>query len=160
MAGARRSVHGLDAGSRMTKIAKARGRSVEEWVGRTPDSKPPRHVVLRIFERYEGRCHISGTKIQVGDKWQVEHKIRLEDGGENREANMAPALDEPHKAKTKAETQRGKKADRERMAHFNIRKAPYKPIQSPPFPQREKRPRVLTKAMPRNLSMLNGARVR
>jgi 5-methylcytosine-specific restriction enzyme A len=104
------------------KIKKARGRSVAEWIGKTPDSRPPPHVLLRIFDRYKGKCHISGAPIGVKDKWQAEHIKRVEDGGENRESNLAPALIEPHKLKTKEETKRGKKADRARMKHVGVEK--------------------------------------
>jgi len=78
-------------------------REVKEWIGKTPDSKCPPAVALRIFERYDRRCHISGTKIGEGDKWELEHIVPLEAGGENRESNLAPALPAWHKVKTKAE---------------------------------------------------------
>jgi 5-methylcytosine-specific restriction enzyme A len=38
------------------------GRSIPEWIGKTPDSKIPPRVKLRIWERYEGRCHITKRK--------------------------------------------------------------------------------------------------
>lgn len=83
----------------MAKIAKARGRSVEEWIGATPDSVPPDHVRLRIFERYNGRCYVTGVKLQPGD-WHLDHIVRLEDGGENRESNLAPIYAPKHREKT------------------------------------------------------------
>lgn len=117
------------------KIAKARGRSVTEWVGKTPDSKPPQAVRLRVFDRFHGKCHLSGVKIQPGDKWDLDHIIRLEDGGENRESNLAPALKDPHIEKTAQETKRGRKADRQRAKHIGA-----KPPSRNPIPKREPPP--------------------
>jgi 5-methylcytosine-specific restriction enzyme A len=122
----------------MPKIAKAQGRSVEEWVGKTPDSVPPPHVRLRIFDRYNGCCYLSGRKIQPSDKWDLDHIKRLEDGGLNIESNLAPALRDKHIEKTAEETARGKKADRSRKAHLGIRIVPSRPMQSPPPTRTEK----------------------
>lgn len=117
------------------KISKARGRSVKEWVGKTADSKPPQTVRLRVFDRAGGKCHLSGAKIQPGDKWDLDHIIRLEDGGENRESNLAPALKAPHIEKTAEETRRGRKADRQRAKHIGA-----KPPTKNPIPKREPPP--------------------
>ena len=87
----------------MTKIAKAIGRSVEEWIGATPDTKPPKRVLVRIFDREHGICHISKRKIAPGEIWEAEHVVRLADGGENREGNLAPALVGPHRVKSAEE---------------------------------------------------------
>lgn len=82
-------------------------REVPEWIGKTPDSKPPAHVVLRIFERAKGVCHISRRKIRGGEPWEVEHVTALADwtgeGHGNRESNMAPALKDKHREKTARE---------------------------------------------------------
>jgi 5-methylcytosine-specific restriction enzyme A len=115
------------------KIAKAKGRSVREWIGKTPDSKPPQTVRLRVFDRCGGKCHITGAKIQPGDKWDLDHVIRLEDGGANAESNLAPALAKPHREKTAAETKLGKKADRQRAKHIGA-----KPETKNPIPRRPK----------------------
>ncbi|MEJ8476441.1 HNH endonuclease [Roseibium algae] len=88
------------------------GRSLPEWIGKTPDSQPPDRVRDRIFIRAGGICHISGIKIRPGMKWQAEHIKPLSMGGENRESNLAPALTEAHKVKTKEEAAARSKADR------------------------------------------------
>lgn len=129
------------------KIAKAHGRSVEEWIGKTPDSKPSRTVRLRIFERHQGKDLFSGRKIMSSDKWELCHIVALEDGGENRESNLAPGLYAAHRKETGRENSQRASERSKRMAHLNIRKAPYKPIQSAPFQKREKRPRGSTKPM-------------
>lgn len=79
------------------------GRSVEEWIGSSPDAKVPPRVRLRIFERYEGRCYLSGRKIAAGEPWELEHVKALCNGGEHRESNLAPALKDKHREKTAAD---------------------------------------------------------
>lgn len=111
---------------------------MKEWVGKTPDSMPPPTVRLRIFEREGGRCHLTGVLIKTGDLWDLDHKKRIEDGGENRETNLFPALREPHRKKTAEETTRGKKADRSRMAHLGIKDEPARPLEGRGFPKAKK----------------------
>lgn len=96
-------------------------REVAEWVGKTPDSKPPASVRLRVFERWEGRCYLSGRKIQAGETWDLEHVVALCNGGENREANMRPALREAHKIKTRADLAEKSKVERVRRKHLGIK---------------------------------------
>lgn len=123
------------------KIAKARGRSVAEWIGKTPDTRPPQRIVLRVFDRAKGVCHISDVKIAVGDKWHVDHVKALEDGGENRESNLAPALDEPHSRKTAAENKARAKERKQRARHIGIKK-PTKKIESRGFDKSEREPKA------------------
>lgn len=93
-------------------------RAVEEWVGAHPDSVPPPHVKLRIFERCDGVCHISRRKIRAGEPWDVEHMTALRDGGENRELNLAPALRDKHRLKTAQEATERANANRKKSKHF------------------------------------------
>lgn len=104
------------AGTKRTRVRPSpTSRSVAEWIGRTPESEPPPHVVRRIFDAHDGRCHITGKVIDpLRDDWQVEHKRSLRNGGENRESNMGPALVAPHRVKSAIEQSRGAKADRVR----------------------------------------------
>lgn len=97
-------------------------RAVEEWIGKTDDSKAPPRVRLRIFERHAGVCHLSGRKIAPGDSWDLEHIKALSLGGENRESNLAPALKEPHKKKTAEDMKAKAKSDRVRKKHRGIKK--------------------------------------
>jgi hypothetical protein len=57
-------------------------RSIPEWIADHDDQKIPDRVKLRVFERYHGRCYLSGKKIVPGDKWEIEHikAIALGDG--------------------------------------------------------------------------------
>jgi 5-methylcytosine-specific restriction endonuclease McrA len=99
------------------------GRSIKEWIGKTPDSVPPPTVLARIFLRAKGVCHISGRKIAPGEAWEAEHIKPLSMGGENRERNLRPALVEPHKQKTREETDLREKADRIRIKHLGLHKS-------------------------------------
>lgn len=95
---------------------------MKEWVGKTSLSKPPPHVLVRIWTRCEGRCHITGQKIDAKkDAYEWEHIKRLADGGENRESNLAPALVAPHKEKSARENREGKKADRVRARDIGLK---------------------------------------
>ncbi|MGN6099852.1 MAG: HNH endonuclease [Devosia sp.] len=98
------------------------GRSVPEWIGRTPDSKVPDHVRLRIFRDHEGRCHISGRKSGPADAWDVEHVIPLSMGGEHRESNLAPALRDKHKEKTRVEAKARARGDAAAKRHLGLTK--------------------------------------
>ncbi len=97
-------------------------RTVDEWVGKDDDARPPPRVRIRIFERHSGICHLSGRKIRPGEKWEVEHVLAIALGGENRESNLAPALVAPHKAKTAQDRKQKARNDRVRKRHLGIRK--------------------------------------
>jgi hypothetical protein len=110
-------------------------RCVPEWIGKTPDSKPPAHVRLRIFERYKGVCHWSNIPIRAGDHWDVDHVKALINGGENRESNMAPILrGKPHKEKTRQDVAEKSRNYRKRAAHLGLKRAGQK-IKSRGFPK-------------------------
>lgn len=118
----------------MSKIAVAQGRSVEEWVGSTPDAKIPPRVLLRIFDRANGICHITGRKITPADKWQAEHIVALADGGEHRESNLAPALEGAHKVKSSEEAAIRAAVRARRKSHIGARVVPVKPLEGAGFP--------------------------
>jgi 5-methylcytosine-specific restriction protein A len=113
------------------------GRSCPEWIGRSPDSKPPTSVRVRVFERHGGRCHLTGQKIGPGDRWELDHVKPLGLGGENRESNLAPALYQPHRAKAAAEKTAISKADRIRLKHTGGWPATKRKLQGLPFPKRQ-----------------------
>ncbi len=114
-------------------------RSVTEWRGKTDDSRPPPRVRVRVFEAHGGRCYLTGAKILPGDKWQLDHMVALINGGENVESNLAPVLDAPHKAKTKADV-----AEKSRVASVKAKHiGAVKPKGSIPRPP--KAPRSTTK---------------
>ena len=122
----------------MTKLANPVGRSTEEWIGANADSKPPTHVRTRIFDRAGGVCHISGRKIMPGELWDLEHVVRLADGGENRESNLRPALRDKHLIKTAAENVAGAIVRKKRGKHVGARVVPVQTIESAPMPISER----------------------
>lgn len=63
-------------------------RSTEEWIGRSDDSQIPPRVRLRVWERFEGKCHKCQRKINAGETWTCEHLKALINGGSNRETNL------------------------------------------------------------------------
>lgn len=112
-------------------------RAVSEWIGKSDDAKVPPRVRLRIFNRANGICHISGRKIMPGELWELEHIKALILGGEHRESNLAPALVKPHKDKTAEEMAIKAKTDAVRKKHVGITR-PAGKLQSPGFAQSEK----------------------
>lgn len=100
---------------------KPHGREVDEWVGKTADTKVPPHVRARIFQRCGGRCHISGRQIRAGEPWDLDHIKALEDGGEHRESNLAPALKDKHIEKTAAENRQRATERRKFQKHHGVK---------------------------------------
>jgi 5-methylcytosine-specific restriction endonuclease McrA len=89
----------------MTKLpatGELSGRSVLEWIGKTPDTPVPDRVVLRILLRQERRCALTGVPLVKGE-WTCDHIIPLADGGENRESNLHLIAKAPDKLKTSEE---------------------------------------------------------
>lgn len=97
------------------------GRSTPEWIGSSPDAAIPPRVRIRVFERHEGRCHLTGRKIMPGDAWDLDHIQALINGGEHREANLAPALRDAHRRKTAEDVKLKAKIARTRARHLGIR---------------------------------------
>ncbi len=83
----------------------------------------PDRVRLRIFEREQGMCWLSKRKIRPGEAWQLDHKIALCNEGRHAESNLAPALTEPHKSKTKCDVAEKSRVARKRKKHLGIKKA-------------------------------------
>jgi 5-methylcytosine-specific restriction protein A len=116
-------------------------RAVDEWIATHDDQRVPPRVRLRVFERENGICHISGRKIATGEAWELEHKVSLILGGEHRETNLFPALAAPHREKTSAEMQVKSKIAKVRKKHLGITK-PAGNIKSPGFVKPAKPERV------------------
>lgn len=108
------------------------GRSVPEWIGKTPDTPAPPRVRQRVYDRHKGVCYLSGILI-AGKPWQIEHIKPLHLGGENRESNLAPALVDYHAIKTAAEMKAKAKADRAAKRSSGARQTPKQKINSPGF---------------------------
>lgn len=114
---------------------KLMGRSVPVWIGKTPDSQPPKSVKDRIFLRQNGRCALSGQKIRPGDGTHLDHVLALKDGGENREDNLQLVLEEPHREKTKKENAARAKEKRMRLKHAGLWPKSKRPLKGRGFPK-------------------------
>ena len=114
------------------------GRLTPEWIGKTPDTPVPPRVRVRIFDRYDGRCYLTGRKIMPGDDWHAEHIKALINGGENREGNLAPALRSAHKPKTDADLAEKARIASIRGKHIGARNKGPGRLQGRPFQKREK----------------------
>jgi 5-methylcytosine-specific restriction endonuclease McrA len=114
------------------------GRKVPEWIGKTPDSRPPKAVLDRLFLRQGGKCAISGRKIRPGATiFHADHIKPLKDGGENREGNLQLVLADAHREKTKAENTARAKERRLRLKHQGMWPKSPRPIQSRGFQKRQ-----------------------
>ncbi len=107
-------------------------RSVDEWIGKTDDERPPERVMLRVFDRHNGICHRSGRRIMTGELWECDHVRAICNGGQNRESNLAPILKSKHKEKTAEDVAEKSKTYRMRSKHLGLRRPKYK-IQSRGF---------------------------
>lgn len=114
-------------------------RAVKEWWGKTDDTPPPPRVKLRIWNREDGRCYLTGKKIMPGDKFQYEHKIAICNGGANRESNIFLALDGAHKEKSKADVAEKSYNAKRAKSNIGARTAPTRKINSPDFQQSQKK---------------------
>jgi 5-methylcytosine-specific restriction endonuclease McrA len=54
----------------------------------------------RIFLAHGSRCHKCTRKLGPADDWDVDHKIALENGGTDDDANLAPCCAWCHTEKT------------------------------------------------------------
>jgi 5-methylcytosine-specific restriction protein A len=63
-----------------------------------------------------------------GDEWDIEHIIALINGGEHREANMAPALRIAHPEKTARDMKTKSKIARTRKRHVGIKSRKGRPM--------------------------------
>jgi 5-methylcytosine-specific restriction enzyme A len=127
-------------------------RNVKEWVGKTPDSKIPPRVRLRVFEAHNGVCHLSGRKIAAGELWDCDHIIAIINGGLHCESNLAPALRDKHREKTAADVKEKATVARKAKANLGLKPAPDKPIQSAGFAP--KAPKPSTARQPEKLAAL------
>lgn len=64
-------------------------RILDEWIGRDDDEAVPPRVRVRVFDRFDGRCHKCTRKIfPARETWTCEHIKALINGGKNREKNL------------------------------------------------------------------------
>jgi 5-methylcytosine-specific restriction protein A len=98
-------------------------RETDEWLGKSDSTPVPTRVRIRQYIRDHGVCQCGcTTKIQVGDKWEIDHTIAIANGGENRENNLRTLLSAHHKLKTKADVAEKSVTARVRAKHLGLKK--------------------------------------
>jgi hypothetical protein len=71
----------------------------------------------------------------AGEPWDLDHVVALINGGENRESNLAPALRDKHRQKTREDVREKAKVAAIRQKHLGVRPRPKRKIPSRPFPK-------------------------
>ena len=102
-----------------------RSAKLKTWVGKTDESMPGIHVLLRLCSKQNGlcACGCGRTMNFERDKIDCDHIIPLRDGGENVEDNLQLLLQEHHRVKTVAENvARGKERQHKARAFTALRK--------------------------------------
>ncbi len=108
---------------------------------------------LRIFEAHSGVCVTCKLPIKAGDKWFIEHIRALELGGDDTDENCGPAHTITCKAVKDADDHhRAAKAKRVKQRHLGI-SSPKQKIPGQGFPQREPKPKTLTKVVKRETGL-------
>ena len=85
-----------------------------------------------------GKCYLCGLEI-TGDDFEIEHPLARGLGGSDKQEDMRPAHVDCHKPKTKADTGRMRKADRQMKKHYGT-----KPKTKHPIPHRPKAAPVIS----------------
>jgi 5-methylcytosine-specific restriction protein A len=101
-------------------------RATAEWIGKDDNTPIPPRVKARVFLAHSGVCHLSGRRIMPGEPWDCDHVKALINGGENREGNLAPALRDKHKEKTREDVAEKAYTARVRSKHLGLKKAKHK----------------------------------
>lgn len=115
-------------------------RAVAEWIADHPDQAIPDRIKARIFDRYEGKCALTGRKLLIGE-YDFDHIKRLRDGGEHRESNLHPVWRPKHREKTAEENRAGAKAERVRRKHLGLWPKSKTPLRSRGFEKTRSLPR-------------------
>ena len=94
-------------------------RTVPEWQGKTPDSRIPARVRVRVFQAQDGCCAVCRRKMAVaGEPFEVDHITPLVLGGANAEGNLRALCGPCHKTKTAGDVAQKAKEDRGRKKHI------------------------------------------
>lgn len=86
----------------------------------------------RLFEARGGTCHICGHRIDgTREPWDLDHIVPLALGGEDADANLAPAHASCHRAKggkTSDDVKAIRKAERVRAKHMGAKGDARQPV--------------------------------
>lgn len=76
---------------------------------------------VAIFSASDGRCHICGARIMVGEAWDVEHVIPLAQGGDDAGDNLRPAHSKCHRGKSAQDATDTARAKRREARHIGAK---------------------------------------
>jgi 5-methylcytosine-specific restriction protein A len=111
-------------------------RSCPEWVADHPDRAIPKRVKLRVWQRCDGKCALTGRKLRPGDPHDFDHIIALANGGAHRESNLRLVSREAHREKTGEDAALKAKLDRLHAKHFGYYPESKQKIKSRGFDKR------------------------
>ena len=95
-------------------------RNRPEWIGKTKDSPIPPRVKMRIIERQNNKCALTGRLFTPADTIEFDHKVDIWLHGEHRENNLRAVLKEAHARKTRAQAPIKAKVMRTCKKHLGI----------------------------------------
>lgn len=96
-------------------------RTVDEWIGKSPDSAIPARVQLRVFQKHGGICPKCTRKLQPG-AWACDHIVALINGGAHAESNLQPLCVWPcHSQKTRADVAEKSRNYKRARSHAGIK---------------------------------------
>lgn len=89
----------------------------------TSRRKVSRTERVAIYHAAGGRCHLCSEKIGLAERWDVEHVIPLEMGGDEAKGstNLQPAHVACHRTKTSVDSWQIAKAKRREANHIGAR---------------------------------------
>lgn len=93
-------------------------RDVKEWTGRSDNTPPSRDCKLRILDRQQNKCALTGQEFRPGDVIEFDHITPLWMGGENREKNLQAVIGAAHKRKSKMEASVRTKVKSQKEKHL------------------------------------------
>src|ERR1700675_1296832 len=111
------------------KTLKAQGaecemsRSLPEWIGKRDGDPVPPRVRMRVFERFNGRCHKCTRSIRPGEPWTCEHLSALINAGQNREGNLGITCCNCLPLKNAADVAEKSQIYRKKSKHLGLRKS-------------------------------------
>lgn len=96
-------------------------RTIPPWQGKTPDSRIPARVRVRVFQAQDGCCAVCRRKMAVaGEPFEVDHITPLVLGGENAEQNLRALCGPCHKAKTAGDVKQKATEARKRAKSLGV----------------------------------------
>lgn len=76
---------------------------------------------LRLFEARGGICYLCQGRINVGEAWELEHRIALEISGDDTDDNLELAHQKCHRDKTRVDAADIARAKRREAKHMGAK---------------------------------------